>query len=612
MEKIINRRYQILEKVREERVFSLYLAYCQVRKQIVRLKLLRSPLSLDLRFVEELSRALQRIANLSHPNLMKVLDFGEEKGTFFVVEEYEEGEYLDKKIKQGIFPPERALGIILQVAEGLQYLEGNNLIHGQLRPASIWITKGGRVKITDLSLPSLGKGEMLSSADTYYSPPEEIRVGEAAKSSDIYSLGGIFFELLVGGQPLTSKSFRPSLPKDLERIVLKMREKNIVKRYSRILDVITDLKAYQKEAGMEKVEREKEEEPVKREKEVFVPRLEKEKITLTRRRKADRTLRGCLLIFLPFLVVVGLFSFLVYRFLIPLKDVAVPDVCGKGVAEAEYLLEESRLRHRIISREYSLDLPLDHVIRQMPFAGKMVKEKKVIQLVISEGQEEAIVPDLRGLSLSEAKLSLEEAKLTLGRESYQPSDSVPKGNVADQIPLPQTTVGRGIKVNLKLSSGPEKILIEMPDLKNSSLSLAREALVKYKLRLKEIRREPSSTVSSGRVIGQEPSAGLKVEEGAEVALVVSSGKKEEERKEREERAEVKVKREIKKAEVSIVIPPGDKSQKVKIVVIDDQGVRTAYEKFHQPEEKVKVLIEGVGETIIQVYVSGELVKKEKL
>ena len=157
MEKIINRRYQILEKVREERVFSLYLAYCQVRKQIVRLKLLRSPLSLDLRFVEELNRALQRIANLSHPNLMKVLDFGEEMGTFFVVEEYEEGEYLDKKIKQGIFPPERALSIILQVAEGLQYLEGNNLIHGQLRPESIWITKGGRVKITDLSLPSLGK-----------------------------------------------------------------------------------------------------------------------------------------------------------------------------------------------------------------------------------------------------------------------------------------------------------------------------------------------------------------------------------------------------------------------------------------------------------------------
>lgn len=612
MEKIINRRYQILEKVREERVFSLYLAYCQVRKQIVRLKLLRSPLSLDLRFVEELSRALQRIANLSHPNLMKVLDFGEEKGTFFVVEEYEEGEYLDKKIKQGIFPPERALGIILQVAEGLQYLEGNNLIHGQLRPASIWITKGGKVKITDLSLPSLGKEEMLSDADTYYSPPEEIRVGEAAKSSDIYSLGGILFELLVGGRPLTSKFFRPSLPKDLERIVLKMREKNIVKRYSRIVDVLTDLKTYQKEAGMEKVEEEKEEEPVKREREVFVPRLEKEKITLARRRKADRTLRGCLLIFLPFLVVVGLFSFLVYRFLIPLKDVTVPDVCGKGVAEAEYLLEESRLRHRIISREYSLDLPLDHVIRQMPFAGKMVKEKKVIQLVISEGQEEAIVPDLRGLSLSEAKLSLEEAKLTLGRQSYQPSDSVPKGNVADQIPLPQTTVGRGTKVNLKLSSGPEKILIEMPDLKNSSLSLAREALVKYKLRLKEIRREPSSTVSSGRVIGQEPSAGLKVEEGTEVALVVSSGKKEEERKEREERAEVKVKREIKKAEVSIVIPPGDKSQKVKIVVIDDQGVRTAYEKFHQPEEKVKVLIEGVGETIIQVYVSGELVKKEKL
>ena len=612
MEKIINRRYQILEKVREERVFSLYLAYCQVRKQIVRLKLLRSPLSLDLRFVEELNRALQRIANLSHPNLMKVLDFGEEMGTFFVVEEYEEGEYLDKKIKQGIFPPERALSIILQVAEGLQYLEGNNLIHGQLRPESIWITKGGRVKITDLSLPSLGKEEMLSRADTYYSPPEEIRVGEAAKSSDIYSLGGIFFELLVGERPLTSKSFRPSLPKDLERIVLKMREKNIVKRYSRILDVLIDLKAYQKEAGMEKVEKEKEEEPIKREREVFVPRLEKEKITLTRRRKADRTLKGCLLIFLPFLVVAGLFSFLVYRFLIPLKDVAVPDVCGKSVSEAEYLLEESRLRHRIISKEYSLDVPLDHVIRQMPFAGKTVKEKKVIQLVISEGQEEAIVPDLRGLSLSEAKLSLEEAKLTLGQKSYQPSDSIPKGNVADQIPLPQTTVSRGTKVNLKLSSGPEKILIEIPDLKDSSLFLAREALVKDKLRLKEIRREPSSTVPSGRVIGQEPSAGSKVEEGAEVTLVVSSGKKEEERKEREGREEVKIRKEIKKAEVSIVIPPGDKSQKVKIVVIDDQGVRTAYEKFHQPEEKVEVLIEGVGKTTVQVYISGELVKEEKL
>jgi len=543
---------------------------------------------------------------------MKVLDFGEDMGTFFVVEEYEEGEYLDKKIKQGPFPPEKALSIILQVAEGLQYLEGNNLIHGQLRPESIWITKGGRVKITDLSLPSLGKEEMLSRADTYYSPPEEIRVGEAAKSSDIYSLGGIFFELLVGERPLTSKSFRPSLPKDLERIVLKMREKNIVKRYSRILDVLIDLKAYQKEAGMEKVEKEKEEEPIRREREVFVPRLEKEKITLTRRRKADRTLTGCLLIFLPFLVVAGLFSFLVYRFLIPLKDVAVPDVCGKSVSEAEYLLEESRLRHRIISKEYSLDVPLDHVIRQMPFAGKTVKEKKVIQLVISEGQEEAIVPDLRGLSLSEAKLSLEEAKLTLGQKSYQPSDSIPKGNVADQIPLPQTTVSRGTKVNLKLSSGPEKILIEIPDLKDSSLFLAREALVKDKLSLKEIRREPSSTVPSGRVIGQEPSAGSKVEEGAEVTLVVSSGKKEEERKEREGREEVKIRKEIKKAEVSIVIPPGDKSQKVKIVVIDDQGVRTAYEKFHQPEEKVEVLIEGVGKTTVQVYISGELVKEEKL
>ena len=95
-------------------------------------------------------------------------------------------------------------------------------------------------------------------------------------------------------------------------------------------------------------------------------------------------------------------------------------------------------------------------------------------------------------------------------------------------------------------------------------------------------------------------------------MVVSSGKKEEERKEREGREEVKIRKEIKKAEVSIVIPPGDKSQKVKIVVIDDQGVRTAYEKFHQPEEKVEVLIEGVGKTTVQVYISGELVKEEKL
>lgn len=261
---IIGDRYEILEKIGTGGMSDVYKAKDHKLNRFVAVKVLKQEFSENANFVSKFRIEAQAAAGLMHPNIVNVYDVGEENGIYYIVMELVEGitlkKYIEKKARLSV---KEAVSIAIQVSMGIEAAHNNHIIHRDIKPQNIIISKEGKVKVTDFGIAKAATSNTITSnvmGSVHYTSPEQARGGYSDEKSDIYSLGVTMFEMLTGRVPFNGETtvaiaikhiqeempspreYVSEIPVSVEQIVFKCCQKSPDRRYQSMGELITDLK----------------------------------------------------------------------------------------------------------------------------------------------------------------------------------------------------------------------------------------------------------------------------------------------------------------------------------------------------------------------------------
>ena len=257
-------RYEILEKIGTGGMSDVYKAKCHKLNRFVAVKVLKQEFSENANFVSKFTTEAQAAAGMMHPNIVNVYDVGEESGIHYIVMELVEGitlkKYIEKKARLSV---KEAISIAIQVSMGIEAAHNNHIIHRDIKPQNIMISKDGKVKVTDFGIAKAVTSNTITSnvmGSVHYTSPEQARGGYSDEKSDIYSLGITMFEMLTGRVPFNGETtvaiaikhiqepmpspreYISEIPISVEQIVLKCTQKSPNRRYQSMGELIEDLK----------------------------------------------------------------------------------------------------------------------------------------------------------------------------------------------------------------------------------------------------------------------------------------------------------------------------------------------------------------------------------
>ena len=261
---LIADRYEILEKVGTGGMADVYKSKDHTLNRFVAVKVLKQEFSENANFVSKFRVEAQAAAGLMHPNIVNVYDVGEEKGIYYIVMELVDGITLKNYIsKRGRLGYKEAVTIALQVSMGLEAAHRNHIIHRDIKPQNIIISRDGKVKVTDFGIAKAATSDTITSnvmGSVHYTSPEQARGGFSDEKSDVYSLGVTLYEMLTGEVPFdgettvaiairhiqepmpSPKKLNPDIPYSVDQIVLKCCEKSPDRRYQNMQELAADLK----------------------------------------------------------------------------------------------------------------------------------------------------------------------------------------------------------------------------------------------------------------------------------------------------------------------------------------------------------------------------------
>lgn len=261
---MIGERYEVLELIGTGGMSDVYRAKCHKLNRFVAMKVLKQEFSGNTEFVSKFRVEAQAAAGLMHPNIVNVYDVGEENGIYYIVMELVEGitlkRYIEKKARLSV---KETISIAIQISMGIEAAHNNHIIHRDIKPQNIIISKEGKVKVTDFGIAKAATSNTITSnvmGSVHYTSPEQARGGFSDEKSDIYSLGITIFEMLTGRVPFNGettvtialkhiqeempspRNYVPEIPISLEQIVMKCTQKSPDRRYQNMAEVIEDLK----------------------------------------------------------------------------------------------------------------------------------------------------------------------------------------------------------------------------------------------------------------------------------------------------------------------------------------------------------------------------------
>lgn len=261
---MLGNRYEILEKIGTGGMSDVYKAKCHKLNRFVAVKVLKQEFSENANFVSKFKTEAQAAAGMMHPNIVNVYDVGEENGIQYIVMELVEGitlkKYIEKKARLSV---KEAVSIAIQVSMGIEAAHNNHIIHRDIKPQNIMISKDGKVKVTDFGIAKAVSSNTITSnvmGSVHYTSPEQARGGYSDEKSDIYSLGITLFEMLTGRVPFNGETtvaiaikhiqepmpspreYIPEIPISVEQIVFKCTQKSPDRRYQSMSELIEDLK----------------------------------------------------------------------------------------------------------------------------------------------------------------------------------------------------------------------------------------------------------------------------------------------------------------------------------------------------------------------------------
>ncbi len=526
---IIKERYEIVEILGEGGMAFVYKARDKQLQRDVAIKTLKPNYVNQEKFVDRFRREAQTAANLNHPNIVQIFDWGIEDEPYFVME------YIEGNTLTSIISGNRTVGLndVLyigsQVANGLKEAHKRGLVHRDIKPGNIMITPDGKVKVTDFGIVSLQNeesditktGAVLGTAS--YISPEQAQGKPVSFESDLYSLGTVLYELIAGKPPFTGDSpiatatkhltdkpeklsnYRKDIPKALENAILKLLEKRPSDRFKSAEDLRALL--------------------LQQRKQIQINQTQENLVDLTNPKIKFRFTLPALIISVA--LVFGTVWALSNVFDgLPVDGgaptlVEIPDLTGSEQAQA---LNDLQSLGFIVGIENAADssVPAGFVITTQPPANTITNPDTLVTIIVSVGPEAFPIPYVVDLEVARGVYVIKESGFQVGQQLEINDDNIPRGFIISQNPIAGTKMSPDSTVDLVISAGPS--LIEISDLSRKSIVDAIQILETLGFEYEFI-EEYSEDVSVGLVSHTIPRAGEQVTIDQVIQVIVSIGLK---------------------------------------------------------------------------------------
>ena len=520
----LGKRYEILGRVGSGGMADVYKGKDHKLNRYVAIKVLKSDYRSDQVFIQKFLSEAQAAAGLMHPNVVNVYDVGQDRGLYYMVMELVEGITLKDYIqKKGKLSAKETISISIQMVTGIQAAHNRHIIHRDIKPQNIIISKEGKVKVTDFGIARATTSTQTISASVmgsvHYTSPEQARGGRVDEKSDIYSAGITMYEMITGHVPFDGDSTVsvalkhlqeeivspskevPGIPYSLECIIMKCTQKNPERRYHDCESLLLDLKRSLVDPD------------------------------------GDFVITGSV-------------------------AAAAPDSDRTVVMSTEELEQLQNQRYDDEDDEYDDDYDEDEyddedeeddddyqeerrkkkdvnpdtkkIMRILLIVAGVIVALLVIFLVgnavgvfsgpgiTATTEKQVDVPDVRGMTEDEARDELNDKNLGMRVSGREASDEYDKGEIISQDPGDGEKVDEHTTIEVVVSTGPETKMVQVPNVVDAKEADAEKEIEDAGLIVKK-EFEASDDVDAGRVISVSPDAGTEVEEGSEVTIVVSTG-----------------------------------------------------------------------------------------
>ena len=544
--KMLGNRYEMIEKIGNGGMATVYKAMDKILKRYVAVKILRDEFTTDQEFIRRFEAEAQSAARLTHPNIVSIYDVGVENNLYYIVMELIQGKTLKEIIieEQGPLPWKWSVNVAIQIASALEMAHRNNIIHRDIKPHNIIITEDGIAKVTDFGIAKAVSNSTITAFGTtigsvHYFSPEHARGGFTDAKSDIYSLGVVMYEMVTGKVPFDADTpvsialkhmqeepeepveLNPNLPVAINKIILKALKKDATLRYQTSTEMLTDLKAALKNPSGDFVE-ELEYNPTAKTQKIDTQDLKdkenkKKENKLKLFIKNHKVISTLIILFLLFAISLG--STLGILNATKPKEVAMPKVVGLLKEEAQQKIESAKLVFEY-EEEYNKDVEAGYVISQDPVYREIynkVKEGTTVKVKVSKGQEKATVPKVTGLKEDEALKAIESAKLK-AEIIEEESKKVEAGYVISQETDANTEVFAGDTLKIHVSTGVKQATVTSVIGKKEDD--AKKELEDLGFVVTVITGEDNSK-DNGTIIKQSIDAGKQVDAGSAITITVN-------------------------------------------------------------------------------------------
>jgi len=581
--KMLDNRYEILEKIGNGGMATVFKAKCHVLNRYVAVKILKDEFTTDSEFIKRFNSEAQSAASLTHPNIVSIYDVGNEDNLYYIVMELIQGKTLKEIINEdGKLPWKWSVNVAIQIASALEVAHKNNIIHRDIKPHNIIITEDGMAKVTDFGIAKAVSNSTITAFGTtigsvHYFSPEHARGGYTDAKSDLYSLGVVMYEMLTGKvpfdadtpvsvalkqvqeEPLDPITYNPDIPVSVNRIILKVMQKDPALRYQNATEMIKDLKMALKRPNEDFVVLALRDEDSPTQKVPTIYQLEMEKNNDRNAPKIgeekseeQKNKKGKLAKiaefysnhkFVKFMTIMAVFAIIFIgvafaamygiKSSIP-KDAHVPQLVYENKEEmltekdAIAKLKEAGFENYKIERVSSDTVEAGFVIGQKPDDTITHKVTETITIIVSSGPEIVTLPStMVGKKIDEVLENLKTLGLPNPTVTYETSESIAEGLIMSITPegCEGEEVTKSTVLSFVVSSGSQFKDVQMISVIGKDEATAVKELEALNL-VVSVKYDENTSKSDGIVLSQTVEEGKTIKEQDKVTITVNKLPKE--------------------------------------------------------------------------------------
>jgi serine/threonine protein kinase len=567
---MLGNRYELIEKIGEGGMAVVYKAKCNILNRFVAIKILKPEYTNNKEFMEKFRREALATATFSHNNIVNIYDVGSEGNINYIVMELVNGKTLKEYIRENApLSADSTIKISIQIAKALECAHKNKIIHRDIKPHNILINEDAVIKVTDFGIAKATSSDTITHTNkvigsAHYFSPEQAKGKIVDNRTDIYSFGIVIYEMLTGRVPFDGESavavalkhiqdtvippkvLVPEVPDSLNNLVIKATQKEVIKRYNNVTEILIDLMKiennnkyivtpsnmdndyttvmdatqiqntmYANNLGkkLDDSTMDENEEDVEDDDGYEDYDSEKKKTSTW---KKVLIVGGAALLTIILGVFVGTSIYNKGNDSVTKEELKVPKILGLTSDEAKDAVEKLELTYVVLGEEAS-DKPAGTIIAVFPAEGTVVKKESEVRVRISTGPGEVEVPDVVKLGKSVAQDQIVNQGLKVGTISEDYSDEIPEGAVISTNPSAKAKAKKGDTVDIVISKGRKIKNTRVPDLIGTTIKEAEQVLAVANLKLGSTTAETTEDKSKdGKIFNQSEAAQREVQQGKEI------------------------------------------------------------------------------------------------